>query len=92
VLTDVDFPREGGKFYQHVFTQTEGTQKMAYYLGAVDLGQGLGYLLVTGPSEGDDAALEAVFYDLLGKMELLPAVAPSGHAGAAPGGASPRQN
>jgi hypothetical protein len=90
VLTDVDFPREGGRFYQHVFTQTEGDNQVIYYLGVADLGQGIGYLLLTGPNEGDLSVYETAFYGILNTMELVPAVGSAG--GDTPGASGPATN
>jgi hypothetical protein len=72
VQTDVDFPRDRDTLYQHIFTQEEGGATVGYYLGVADLGQGLGYLLLTGPQDEDAAKLERTFYELLGSMELVP--------------------
>jgi hypothetical protein len=72
VQTDVDFPRDNDTLYQHIFTQEEGKEKIAYYVGVADLRQGLGYLLMRGPDEDDTTNLERTFYELLGSMELVP--------------------
>jgi hypothetical protein len=79
VQTDVDFARPNVKMYQHTFTQMEGTEEIAYYLGVVDLGQGMGYLRLSGPDVDESKNLEKLFYELLNSMQLV----------VEPGGASP---
>lgn len=72
VQTDVDWPRGEERLYQHVFTQTEGERTFAYYLGTADLGMGYAALLLRGPADAEEPDLDATFYELLGKLELLP--------------------
>ncbi len=72
VQTDVDWPRGEERLYQHVFTQTEGTRTVAYYLGTADLGAGFAALLLSGPADAEAPDLDATFYELLGKLELVP--------------------
>jgi hypothetical protein len=82
VQTDIEYPRAGAKMYQHIFTQTEGTQEMAYCLGVFALGQGMGSLQVWGPDDGDAQVLSKLFYNLLTNMEFVPESGPSAPAAA----------
>ena len=92
VQTDVQFPREDRMLYQHVFTQTEGETKVAYYIGAADLMQGYGCLLMWGPADDDQPLLEKTFYGLLRSMTLEPESQPeSVPSGDGEGMASPNR-
>ena len=72
VQTDVDWPRGEERLYQHVFTQVEGERTFAYYLGIADVGAGYAVLVLRGPADAVEPDLDATFYELLGKLELLP--------------------
>jgi hypothetical protein len=75
--TDVNFPRGEETFYQLVFTQDESEINTGYYLGTFDLVQGFGYLLISGPTEGDEGVMDKTFYDALRELELRPANTPA---------------
>jgi hypothetical protein len=81
VQTDINFPRGEQSFYQHVFTQTENGEAVGYYIGTFDLVQGLGYLLVSGPTKDDSGELEKTFLDTLRQIELVPENAPASAPG-----------
>jgi hypothetical protein len=80
VQTDVDWPRGEERLYQHVFSQIEGDRTVNYYLGVADLGAGFAALLLSGPADAETPDLDATFYELLGKLELVPEGEPTGSA------------
>jgi len=77
VQTDVQFQREDRVLYQHVFSQTENDTEMVYYIGAADLNQGFGHLVLWGPEDPDQPMLEKTFYELLRSMEFIPEAQPA---------------
>lgn len=90
VQTDVDWPRGEERLYQHVFTQTEGERTIAYYLGTADLGAGFAALLLSGPADAEAPDLDATFYELLGKLELVPESDTTGSMSGGGNGRNPR--
>lgn len=77
VQTDVQFPRDDRVLYQHVFIQTESDSEVVYYIGAADLNQGFGHLLMWGPADPDQPMLEKTFYELLRGMQFVPEAQPA---------------
>jgi hypothetical protein len=74
VQTDVVYPRSDGlQLYQHVFSQTEGGQEKVYYIGAVEMQHGFGYVLIAEPKDGVTPVLDEDFYEILDKLQLIPA-------------------